>query len=76
MNRESNRIAAATAAVAEYLAAERREKQRPEEPLIVSEAWAAGGAPRGVAGSLWAVQGRSDIMQVRGLMQWRAFRRA
>ncbi len=69
MRRDPRKIAAATAAVVEYLASEKRSAQRIEPPP------AAEASRQENAGSSWAVHGRSELMQLRSLMQLRAFRR-
>ena len=69
---DNKKMAAATAAVFEYI--------RSEEEALCLQAAAAGRAaapavaiPPAAPARLWAVGGRQQQMQLRSLMQWRAF---
>jgi len=75
MSRDSRKIAAAAAAVMEYLAAENREEPRVG-PLLAVAASREQAGRRDAPGSLWSLQGRSDLMQLRVLMQWKALQRS
>jgi urease accessory protein UreF len=68
MNDTQKKIAAAIGAVSQYL--------RMEEEMAASQFTAADAAPAASAGpKLWALNGRQTLMQLRNLMQLRAFGR-
>jgi hypothetical protein len=68
MTDTQKKIAAAIAAVVQYLEAEESWAAMPAEP-------AAAGAAASAGLKLWAVNGRQTQMQLRNLMQLRAFGR-
>jgi len=74
MNRDPKKIVAATIGVIEYLKAE-RERARQEERAALEAPSPPGGQPLQSAGSLWAANGRMEIMRFRNLMELRVFRR-
>jgi len=74
MSRDQRKVAAAFAAVREYLAEEERGQDAAQAVTEAAPACPSGAGP-GPAVSLWAVQGRMGIMQMRHLMQWRALRK-
>ena len=68
MTDSQNKIAAAIAAVMDYLQAEEPRVAMPAEP-------AAAGAAASAGLKLWALNGRQTQMQLRNLMQLRALGR-